>query len=77
MFERKKVTYALICVFVLFYALYAFAWLHLREKKLLICLFAFLCFCMSFMLLLGCIFVPFVPFMHVKSFCKKKNNNKV
>ena len=48
------------------------SWLHLRGKKLFMCLFAFLCFFMPFMPLLGCIFLPFVSFMRVKSFCKKK-----
>ena len=40
-------------------------------KKLLMCLFTFLCFFMPFMSLLGYIFVPFLSFMPVKSFCKK------
>ena len=38
----------------------------LRGKKSLICLFAFLCFCLG-------AFVPFVPLLRVESFCK---NNK-
>ena len=40
-------------------------------KKLLMCLFTFMCFFVPFMYLLGCIFVPFVTFMRVTSFCKK------
>ena len=40
---------------------------HLRKKKTR--LFAYL----RFVLLLGCVFVLFVLFVHVKFFCKKKN----
>ena len=41
---------------------------HLRGKKSLIRLFAFC----AFVLLLGCVFVLFVPLLCVESFCGKK-----